>query len=913
MRNWRSYLFWLLFGSFAWFIIRNFSEVQHLAKTLAQGKWQWLAFAALLQVVYYLVYTGLYKSAFNAVEVESRITGLLPIVLGSLFVNVVAPTGGTAGAALFMDDASRRGQSGARTAAGTLVAQAADFSSFALILIVGLVYLFLYHDLQGYEIAGAAVLLLISTGLVVVLMLGIWKPDLLLGLLGRIDNLIIKVLRWLNRPSLLAEGWVEKTAGELMSAGTSIRSHPARLGRTLGIAMAAQVIDLSSLYILFLAFYQPISFGVLVAGFAIGVLFWIVSITPQGIGIVEGVMTLTFTSLGVPAASATAISLAFRGLTFWLPLAIGLFLLRRTKTFNLNLPSFSGDWGVRFVALLTAMMGIVNVISAITPSLSARIQVLERYSPLEIRHGSHLTAALAGFALLMLAGNLWRHKQTAWMLTIIVLGISSVSHLLKGLDYEEAILSGALALWLFSLKPHFYARSDSPSIRQGLRTLTAALGFTLMYGTVGFYLLDRQFKVSFGLEAAVRQTLVMFTQFYDPGIEPISGFGRYFAASIYGVGAVTIGYALLMLARPVLVRRRAQPEESERARQIVENYGRSSLARATLFDDKMYFFTPGGSMIAYAAKNRVAVALGDPIGPPDDLAAAVKSFQSQCKINDWQPAFYQTMPETLEIYHSAGFNSLKIGNEAIIDLASFTLEGRSNKGLRSASNHLTKLGYRARIYSPPLTDELLRILYSISSEWLSTMRGGEKHFSLGWFDDEYIRNSPVFIVEAQDGIINAFTNIIPEYTRNEVSIDLMRHRRDMQPGTMDFLFSRLLEWARGQGYATFNLGLSSLSGVGEHSQDPAIEKGLHYIYEHINKFYNFKGLHAFKEKFHPEWSPRYLIYPGAASLPMIAAALIRADSGDKPPLELLTTSSPQIRLSRNLSRDTKQVNSNQVP
>jgi len=541
-------------------------------------------------------------------------------------------------------------------------------------------------------------------------------------------------------------------------------------------------------------------------------------------------------------------------------------------------------------------MGLVNVISAVTPSLVARVQIIEKYSPLEVRHGSHVTAALAGFALLLLARNLWRRKRVAWLLALAVLGISLVSHLLKGLDYEEALLSGALALWLFSLKPHFYARSDPPSVRQGVQMLAASLAFTLMYGTLGFYLLDRHFQVNFGLGAALRQTLIMFTQFYDPGLQPLTGFGRYFADSIYVVGAVTMGYAIVTLARPVLIHGLAKPEERARAQKIVEKYGRSSMARTALFDDKVYFFSPGGSVIAYVVEGRVALALGDPIGPADDINATLVNFQALCDQNDWQPAFYQTLPDNLDAYHSAGFNSLRIGDEAIINLARFTLEGGANKGLRSAYNHLTKLGHHTRVYTPPLADDLLRELFTVSKEWLAAMNGSEKHFSLGWFDEGYIRNSPVIVVLTPEGTISAFANLIPEYTLNELSVDLMRHRNNVIPGTMDFLFVALFEWARERGYATFNLGLSSLSGIGEHNEDPAIEKGLHYIYEHVNQFYNFKGLHTFKEKFHPEWSPRYLIYPGAASLPAVAAELLRADSGDMPLTKLLVDMHSQIQI-----------------
>lgn len=537
-------------------------------------------------------------------------------------------------------------------------------------------------------------------------------------------------------------------------------------------------------------------------------------------------------------------------------------------------------WEVRSAAVLTAMMGVVNVISALTPALAERLALLRQISPLEVHHGGRLTAALAGFALLALAHDLWRHKRTAWLITIVVLVLSSVSHMLKGLDYEESILAAMLAAWLWFLGHHFHARSDRASVIQGIWVLMGALLFTLAYGVAGFYWLDRHFRMNFDLISAVRQTVVMFTQFYDPGLEPITGFGRYFADSIYFVGAATTGYALVMLARPVLLREPATDAERIRARSIVEAHGRSSLARFALFDDKSYYFNQSGSVVAFVAKGRVAVALGDPVGPPEDLPAAIVGFKEHCARNDWSPAFYQTQADTVDHYRAAGFDALCIGHEAIVDLPEFTLEGKANKTLRTTFNHFVKNGFRAEPHPPPVPDPVLDELGAISDEWLAMMGGGEKRFSVGWFHDEYVRECAVMAVYAPEGAITAFANLLPRYRRNEATVDMMRRRRNAESGTMDFLFVSLFQWAKANGYLTFNLGLSALSGVGAHSDDPATERALHYIYEHVNRFYNFKGLHTFKEKFHPEWSPRYLIYPGPVSLPAVLAALIRADSGD---------------------------------
>jgi phosphatidylglycerol lysyltransferase len=197
-----------------------------------------------------------------------------------------------------------------------------------------------------------------------------------------------------------------------------------------------------------------------------------------------------------------------------------------------------------------------------------------------------------------------------------------------------------------------------------------------------------------------------------------------------------------------------------------------------------------------------------------------------------------------------------------------------------ATTLLTRLGYQARIHEPPLSSTLLAELRAVSDEWLTMMHGSEQRFSLGWFDDDYVGNSRVMAIHGPDGAMMAFANLVPEYQRSEISIDLMRRRCTVEPGTMEFLLVAFLQWARERGYVTFNLGLSALSGVGEQADDPAMERALYYIYEHVNQFYNFKGLHEFKEKFHPEWSPRYLVYPSVARLPSILTALARATTGN---------------------------------
>jgi phosphatidylglycerol lysyltransferase len=538
--------------------------------------------------------------------------------------------------------------------------------------------------------------------------------------------------------------------------------------------------------------------------------------------------------------------------------------------------------GLLSAVILTGLVGVVNLFSAVTPNLHGRSHWLKQFLPFEITASGHIFAALTGFILLTLATNLLRRKRIAWLLTVGLLIISIFSHLLKGLDYEESLLSGVLLAQLLLMRHVFTARSDRPSIAQGVKVLISALLFTLAYGAVGFYLLDGKFSENFNWSDAIFQTLAMFFTADNAGLQPKTRFGEFFSNSIYVIAASTFTYALLMLLKPVFIRVPASGQEREKARKIVEQYGCSSLAAFTLLSDKSYFFSPSGhSVIAYVPKGRGAIALGDPIGPIEDRKEVIVSFQQFCQRNDWYPAFYQTLPDHLNLYQLLGFKVLKIGVEGIVDLHNFSLQGKQGKNLRTPLNRMTKMGYKVKFYQPPIADDLLRQLKPVSDEWLQMVQGSEKQFSLGWFDEAYLRECEIAVVQAPNGEIVAFTNLVPEYQLNEITNDLMRYRSNLENGMMDFLFISMFQHYKEKGYDTFNIGLSVLAGVGDTQESRRLEKVLGYLQEHLNRFYNFQGLYAYKDKFHPRWEARYLIYPSWTALPDVVVALIRADSGDR--------------------------------
>ncbi len=451
----KRWLVWLLIITFLWIVVSRIAEIEHLAQTLARGQWQWIWAAVFLQVVYYVNLAALYHSAFDTVGVQARIRDLAPVTFSSLFVNVAVPTAGASGAALFVDDATRRGQSATRAAAGTLLVLIVSFSSVLLVLAVGMTYLFIQHNLRLYEIIGASFLIAATMGQVTLLTMGLWRPEWMHSTLIWLQRLANNLAHKFHRPIILDADWAETIAAEFNEAARAIVANPSRLWRTLAIALFAHVLNLACLFTLFLAFHQNVSLGVLVAGYAMGMLFLIVSITPQGIGVVEGVMTLVFTSLAVPPAQSTVVSLTFRGLSFWLPLLIGFVLLRRVKTIGEVVVGVNGEQDFRLAAEFTALIGLLNLLAALVPNLPEPVRLIEQYAPLGVNQAGRIVAGLSGVALLILAGGLWRRMRIAWWLTMIFLVISIVNIIIKGQDIIVAVVSIVMAAWLIYLRPRF--------------------------------------------------------------------------------------------------------------------------------------------------------------------------------------------------------------------------------------------------------------------------------------------------------------------------------------------------------------------------------------------------------------------------------------------------------------------------
>ena len=530
---------------------------------------------------------------------------------------------------------------------------------------------------------------------------------------------------------------------------------------------------------------------------------------------------------------------------------------------------------VPLVASITFASGVANLYFALNPLRPARRRMLGAVLPLEFFRFPRSFILLIGFALVISAINVYKRKRRAFQLALALSTLSVVTHLLKRHNTQHALFSLALALILWWTRRNFTVRSSLPDWRSIALRIGVAVFAACGYGAAGFWLLDkRDFGINFNWRASIHQTMLYLSWVGDAALAPHTRYAAWFLDSLYVISATLIAYVGFALFRPIIYRYGTLPHERAAAKKILSRYGRSSLDYFKLWPDKAYFFSASGkSFVAYRVGANFAVALADPIGPPEEMVETIGQFKRYCEDNGWGVAFHQTLPDLLPVYHESGFKRLKIGDDAIVDLTNFTLDGKGFKKLRSRNNQLEKSGVRARFYDVPIPDDLIRRLKEVSDEWLRLPGRRERAFTLGKFDPDYLRSTPIATAEDAEGRILAFANILHSYHSGEVTIDLMRHRTDAPNGVMDLLFSKMMMRKKAEGFTRFNLGMAPMSGFKEREEATATERAVHMFMQRLPFLFSFGGLKAWKAKFASDWEPRYLIYRNALDLPKVGVAL----------------------------------------
>ena len=530
---------------------------------------------------------------------------------------------------------------------------------------------------------------------------------------------------------------------------------------------------------------------------------------------------------------------------------------------------------VNLVALLAFASGVLNLYSVARPFSPARVAQIENLLPGGTVHFSRFITLLAGVALIVVSVNIRKRKRRAYHTVLLMLLISCVFHVAKGLDFREAFVSFASLAALIPTRRYFTVRSGRPGLGRTLAGVGWVALVSALYGILGFWFFDRrQFGIEFSIGNSIRRTLEYMLFLDDPAIVPHTRLARWFIQSLEVLSVAIVIYAMIKLYRPVIYRLRVAPRDRHTAQEIVKAHGRCALDYFSTWSDKSIFLTRAhDSFVAYRASGNFAVALGDPIGPNEHLAETVREFAAFCAQADWSPVFHQALPTFWPVYQSLGFRRLKLGDEAIVDLTAFTMEGRSQKELRHAVRRLERDGYRLEYIDPPVPDEIVAQMREISDDWLENRGHRERRFTLGRFEERYIKSTRLLVTFDPNGRPVAFVNIVPSFREGEATIDLMRQRADAPNGVMDFTFARMFLDSQARGDTRFSLGLTPMSGFQRDEVAGVEEKLVHYFFGRMNFWFNYQGLKRYKAKFATVWEPRYLIYQNPADLPRIALAI----------------------------------------
>ncbi len=306
------------------------------------------------------------------------------------------------------------------------------------------------------------------------------------------------------------------------------------------------------------------------------------------------------------------------------------------------------------------------------------------------------------------------------------------------------------------------------------------------------------------------------------------------------------------------------------AARIIASQHATSPMLVFLRDKSLIFNDARTAFLMYAVQGKSWVVLGDPVGPPNTHTDMIRLFLNRCDEAGGTPVFYEVGAARLHLYADFGLRFVKIGEAARVDLQHFTLENHAGYRHRQAYKRVEKAGAAFHVLMPDDVVARLRELREVSDDWLAGRSTSEKGFSLGFFDEAYVARFPVAVIEKDNKII-AFANVWPGAGRGELSLDLMRHRHDAPSGIMESLVVHLMQWAQQHGYREFVLGMAPLSGFEVSPVASLWNRVGAFIYEYGEAIYNFQGLRAFKAKFHPEWEPHYLAYPGGLRLPRIMA------------------------------------------
>ncbi len=605
-----------------------------------------------------------------------------------------------------------------------------------------------------------------------------------------------------------------------------------------------------------------ISFSAFLNFFLLAQVLALISNVPGGLGVFEGLMVLLLSPYA-PASDLLAFLIVYRVIYYLFPLGIAAVLLggheaglhsKVIREAARGVASLSVVLMPYFLAIISFISGAVLLFSEVTPELPWRMDILRRLIPLPVIEASHFLASLTATSLLLVAWGLKRRLDAAYILIISLLVAGIIFSILKGLDYEEACLL-ALALAIIApFRKAFYRKSALTSeifSSDWLVSIFIVVASSLWLGLFAY--------------KHVEYSDNLWWRFALNANAP-----RFLRATV-GSASVFFLFSLSRLLHPAKFLPILPDTETLSRAESIASHSPETYAYLSLLGDKALMFNQKqNAFLMYGSHGRSWVAMGDPVGPEEEIPELVWDFRQMCDHYHGVPVFYEIGPKNLPLYIDAGLIPLKIGEEGRVCLKDFSLKGSAQKRLRHAHNMLIREGYSFDIIPRKEVSRFLKRFKEISDRWLADKRAREKGFSLGYFSEDYLRRFPAAVVMQEDSVF-AFANLWQGWGKKELSVDLMRYHPDAPPGIMDFLFTEIMLWGKREGYQEFNLGMAPLAGLENRPNTRLWYRLGNMVLRHGEPLYNFQGIRRYKEKFGPVWVPKYIAVPSAFLLPRILA------------------------------------------
>jgi phosphatidylglycerol lysyltransferase len=619
-----------------------------------------------------------------------------------------------------------------------------------------------------------------------------------------------------------------------------------------------------------LPIHATISFPLFMGYFLLAMIIALVSHVPGGLGVFETMFMLLLHGQA-PAQSMFGALLVFRVIYYLIPLGLSAVILAvheiyvRKEAF-LGVSKVVSKWATTIIPYIFAVAvfasGVILLFSGATPGVNGRIEILQGIMPLTLLEVSHFMGSVLGAMLLMLSWGIYKRLDSSYYMSIYVMVAGIFVSLLKGLDYEEALLLLTTLLFLLPCKAHFYRKSSFLN-----ETFTIGWSIAILAVITG--------TVWLGLFAyrhvAYSNELWWHFSFF--------GHASRFLRASAGSAVVVLFAGLMRLltpAKPFHVAVNHIPDEL--IKNIIDKSVKTYAQLAFLGDKKFLLSDNNDAFIMYGIQGKSWIAMSDPVGESNSIIPLIWNFREMCDLHDGRPVFYEISKNNLHLYVDIGLTLIKMGECARVDLQKFNLEGGSKKGFRYTLRKVEQEGCSFELLDKNSVNAILPELKDISDSWLSEKNTREKRFSLGSFTDGYIREFECGVVK-KSGKIVAFTNIWKSAQNHELSIDLMRYSPEAPKSVMEYLFVNLMLWGREQGWEWFDLGMAPLSGFEDHALASLWSKIGAFLYEHGENYYNFQGLRTFKEKFDPVWEPKYLACPAGMMLPFVLKDIASLVSG----------------------------------